>query len=198
MKSFKRDDLVLLGKGNERLCYLHPDDPTKIIKVAYKEENARNQNMIEELYHAHMQEKGVSDEHLTHCYGTVDVEGKKGLVFDRVVNSDGSSSLTFADAVKKRVLSPDDALKLLEDLQGYLVVNNILFVDVSLDNIMCQEQEDGTFWLRIVDGLGARRPGFKFLLYRHFPRYTAYKVKSQWKKVMHNFERLLKETISDR
>ncbi|WP_345975127.1 YrbL family protein [Sulfurimonas sp. HSL3-7] len=197
MSTLRLNESLLLGKGNERLCYVHPDDPSKIIKVPYKQLNARDQNRLEELYAAYLERKGVSFEHITRCYGSVDVEGKKGLVFDRVINSDGSVSRTFSDIIRQQVITPEQAKVLLDDLQAYLVENNILFVDVSLDNIMCRHEEDGSYRLIIVDGLGARRPGFKFWLYRHFPPYAAYKVKHQWPKVMRNFEKLLKELAAN-
>lgn len=192
MSTLKLNDSLLLGKGNERLCYVHPDDPSKIIKVPYRNRNARSQNRLEALYYAYLEKKGASFAHITRCYGSVDVEGEKGLIFDRVINSDGSRSMTFNDIVRQKIITPEQAEELLDDLKGYLVANNILFVDVSLDNIMCRREEDGSYRLVIVDGLGGRRPGFKFWLYRHFPSYAAYKVKRQWPKVMRNFQKLLK------
>ncbi len=193
MNALKLNDSLLLGKGNERLCYIHPIDPTKIIKVAHKHHMARNQNKLEELYGRYLEKKGVSFAHITHYYGRVDVEGKTGHVFDRVIDSDGSDSKTFSEIVRQRLITPEQAKELLEDLRVYLVENTILFIDVSLDNIMCRHEEDGSYRLIIVDGLGARRPGFKFWLYRHLPLYAAYKVKRQWPKVMRNLEKLLKE-----
>lgn len=191
MSEVKLNDSLLLGKGNERLCYLHPDDPTKIIKIAHKHQNGRNQNKLEEIYARYLEKKGVSFDHITRCYGSVDVDGEKGVVFERVVNSDGSASRTFTDMVKQHRISLEEAQALLDDLRNYLVDNTILFVDVSLDNIMCREEEDGSYSLIIVDGLGARRPGFKFWLYRHVPLYAAYKVKTQWAKVANNFAKLI-------
>lgn len=193
MNRVKLDDSLLLGKGNERLCYLHPDDPSKIIKVAHKHHMARNQNKLEAVYAAYLEKKGASFDHITHCYGSVDVDGEEGVVFDRVINSDGSASRTFTDVVRERLIPLEEATALLEDLRSYLVANTILFVDVSLDNIMCRQEEDGSYSLIIVDGLGARRPGFKFWLYRHLPLYAKYKVRNQWEKVMRNFERLQRE-----
>ncbi len=187
------NDTLLLGKGNERLCYLHPDDDSKIIKIAYKHHNVRNQNKIEEIYYTYLEKKGISFGHLTHYHGTVDVEGKKGLVFDRVIDSDGSRSLTFSNIVKQKIITIEQAQVLLNDLRVYLSENKILFVDVSLNNIMCRLENDGSYRLIIVDGLGARRLGFKFWLYRHFTPYATYKVASQWKKVIKNFEHLCEE-----
>ncbi len=190
MTAMTLDDTLILGKGNLRLCYLHPDDSSKVIKVAYKDQNVRNQNEVEEIYYKYLEKKGVSFSHLTRCYGTINVNGKKGLVFDRVIDSDGSMTLTFSEAVAMKVITSEYARTLLDDLKEYLSKNSILFVDVNLDNIMCRHEENGSYTLIIIDGLGARRPGFKFWLYRHFPPYTAYKVK----KVMCDFDCLLKES----
>ena len=187
MKNITLDESLFLGKGNERLCYIHPEDNTRIIKVPYKEKNSRNQNELEYIYYKYLEKKGVSFEHIAKCYDRVSVGDKKGLVFDRVLDFDGSSSCTLSSLLQTRDIPLKYAKKLLDGLGEYLKENTILFVDVSLDNVMCQKQIDRSYKLIIVDGLGARRTGWKFWLYRHVPVYAKYKVRSQWKKVIQNF-----------
>lgn len=193
MKNITLDESLFLGKGNERLCYIHPEDNTRIIKVPYKEKNSRNQNELEYIYYKYLEKKGVSFEHIAKCYDRVSVGDKKGLVFDRVLDFDGSSSKTLNELIRGNIINYIQAKELLEELRIYLEKNSVIFVDVSFDNMMCQKQEDGKYKLIIIDGLGGRRLGFKFWLYRNIPIYVKYKIKLQWEKVMQNLDIALEE-----
>ncbi len=194
MKKHMLDNSLLLGKGNERLCYIHPADETKVIKITYK--NIRNQSMIEYIYYEYLEKRGVDFSHITHCYGWIDIDDTKGLVFDRVSNSDGSKIFSLSQSIKENILNLNHHKKLLKELENYLLKNYIIFADVSLENILCVKQEDGDYKLVIIDGLGSRHLGIKFWLYRHVIFYTKYKLKHQWKKVMQNFIQLQKDYSS--
>ncbi len=187
MSNLKLDDSLLLGKGHERLCYIHPGDNTKVIKIPHKKQKTRNQNELESTYYEYLNRTNVDFSHIAVCYGHVMINDSIGLVFDRVMNSDKSLPLTFAEAVKSKTFSKEYAESLLNDLKRYLEKNCIVFADIGLDNIMCPKQDNGEHKLVIVDGLGARRPGLKLWLYTHIPLYARYKIKSQWKKIIDKF-----------
>lgn len=185
---------LLIAKGNERLCYIHPEDSRKVIKLTHKE-NGRQQNKLEYIYYNYLQKRAVSFQHIAECYGWETIENKRGLLFERVLNYDGSASITLSKAIEEKLLTKEYLEQLLEELRLYLEENTILFVDVGLDNIMCKELKKGVYSLVIIDGLGARRPGFKFWVYRHFLAYAKYKVKSQWPKVQSNVDALWKRSL---
>lgn len=187
MNNLKLDESLLLGKGHERLCYIHPGDNTKVIKIPHKKQKTRNQNELESTYYEYLNRTNADFSHVAMCYGHIIIDDSRGLVFDRVMNCDKSPPLTFAEAVKSRTFSKEYAMALLNDLRSYLEKNCIVFVDIGLDNIMCPKQDNGEYKLIIVDGLGARRPGLKLWLYTHVPLYAQYKIKSQWKKIMEKF-----------
>ena len=44
------DDKLLLAEGGQRLCYLHPTDSTKIIKILPQRVASDNQNELESVY----------------------------------------------------------------------------------------------------------------------------------------------------
>jgi hypothetical protein len=132
----------------------------------------------------------VDFSNISRCYGWAKVNGSKGLLFDRIVDSDGYDSITFKKAIEDKIIDISYARELLNILKNYLQKNAIVFVDVGFNNIMCQKQKDGTYKLIIIDGLGGRRPRVKFWFYRHCKLYTKYKIQSQWKKVLDNFNKL--------
>lgn len=197
MKSVSLENTTLLGSGNERFCYLHPEDENRVIKIPHnKGEKSRHQNELEYQYMRYLQQHDVDMSHISKCYGWIETDIGRGLVFQRVHDVKGMDSITFNKALKEDVLTVAEAKILLEELRIYLEQNTILFVDVGLDNILCQKQKDGNYKLVIIDGFGARRPGLKFWCYLHCKPYAKYKVQTQWKKLAVNFEKLLKEIMS--
>jgi len=38
-----------VGKGNERECYIHPNDPNKAVKVSYEQELGRSKQSDTEI-----------------------------------------------------------------------------------------------------------------------------------------------------
>ena len=57
-------------------------------------------------------------------------------------------------------------------------LNNILFVDCGLHNILVQEYEHKKYRLIVIDGLGGRRIGWRFYLYLKSKLFTKYKIKN--------------------
>ncbi len=182
------DEALLLAKGNERWCYIYPDDTSKVIKITHKVKGGRSQNLLEAAYYQCLREHGTPLTHLANCYGWREIAGQKGLVFERVCDHDGNTALTLNDIIRGKILSVEKIKVLLEELILYIEKNKIIFVDSSFDNIICQRSEDGTYRLIIIDGLGGRRLGWKFWLYCHLPVYLNYKVMRQRETILENLE----------
>lgn len=186
------DDLEksgLIGKGNERLCYRHPDYPDRVIKIAYRK--YRDQNEIDASYYQHLEKKGVDFSQLTRFFGWIDINNQKGLVFERIVNYDGSLPKTLTELVLEGGINEKELYARLNDLQGYLEKNRIIFADASENNILCRLNANGKCCLVIVDGLGTRHLGFKFWMQRHCPPYISYKLKRQRSKLLRRVDNLL-------
>jgi hypothetical protein len=179
----------LIAKGGERLCFVHPDDNKKVIKVVYSNGIHNNQNELEFNYYAFLKKRKVDFSHLVQCYGYIETSEGKGLVFDRVMDYDGEASNSFRYYLANKLISLNEQKKLLEEFRLYLEKNLILFVDTSLTNIFAQKISDNQFKIIIVDGLGAKRTGIKFLFYKYSKIYTQYKIKKQWKKFMTMYEK---------
>jgi hypothetical protein len=175
-------DKDLLAKGGERACYIYPSDNTKVIKTIFAQGLHNNQNELEYTYMQYLERKGVDLSHITKCFGFVDTNIGKGLVYDRVIDFDNTPSKSFRYYVANKLLSQDTQEQLVEELRIYLNKNLILFVDTSLTNLFCQQYEKDKFRLIIIDGLGAKRTGVKFWLYRNSKIYTKYKIQRQWEK----------------
>ncbi|AXX92897.1 hypothetical protein CPU12_03990 [Malaciobacter molluscorum LMG 25693] len=181
---YQINDDLMIAKGGERVCYLHPEDNTKVIKSVFSKGEHNDQNKLEYIYMNYLKNRQKDLSHLTNCYGYIKTNIGKALVFDRVLNYDNTPAKSFRYMVANKILSLDEQKVLLDELKKYLEDNEILFVDTSLTNLFCPEVQEGKYKIIIVDGLGAKRMGFKFWLYRNSKLYTKYKIKRQWEKFM--------------
>ncbi len=188
-------DEDLLAKGGERYCFVHPEDSTKVIKIVYTQGVHNNQNELEFNYYSLLKKRKVDFSHLVQCYNYVETNKGNGLVFDRVMDYNGQASKSFRYYLANKLISIDEQKKLLEEFRIYLEKNLILFVDTSLTNIFAQKISENKFKIVIVDGLGAKRTGIKFLMYKYSKIYTQYKIKKQWKKFMTMYKKDIQRSI---
>lgn len=183
-----------LARGGERDVYIHPYDNSKVIKIVFVKGKHNNQNELDYQYAQYLKKKNVDFSHITKCYGWINTNLGKGLIFERIENYDKTQIRSFSYYTKHNILNKKVASKLLSQLKKYLFTNNILFIDASLSNIFCQKISNNKFKLIIFDGLGARRTGVKFMLYMYSKLLTKYKIKKQWKLFLknYNYQRSLK------
>ena len=189
----KKDDRF--AKGSQRDCYYHPDDDSKIIKIIYSEGTKKlNQNELEYQYYSVLKNSvNMSYSNIAKCYGFVETNLGKGLVFERIVDYDNKNSKQLTYYLKNKKLSDDILEKLLNELYSYLLKNNVLFLDVATLNVLCKKESSTTYKLIIIDGLGPKDDNIKFILYKYFPLYKKYKILKQWKKFM-NLVKKVKES----
>ena len=181
----------LLGSGNERLCYVHPEDPSKVIKVNRKGVKGREQNRIEAVYYRNLRWWEVSFHHLPKCRGWIETSEGKGLMFDRITNADGTAPATFDEALRLGAVTEQEGRQMLKALGAYLLENSILFADVALSNIIYRQSAEGGK-LIIVDGLGSRHCGPKFWLYRNVRLLSRMRIRRQLARLQQNFDTLVK------
>ena len=181
---------LLLGDGGERLVFIHPDDNNKVIKVLQPGIKIHNfQNELEFKYYDFLTKKNRDFSNITKCFGYIDTNLGKGLVFERVLDFDGQDSKFLRNCLNDDIFSEAQEKEILEDLKTYLFKNEILFIDCSSHNVFCKKISEDKYTLIIYDGLGARRDGIKLSLYMKSKLYTKYKIKKQWKLFIKNCEK---------
>lgn len=162
MNNIELNDALIIGKGGERICYSHPLNSKKVIKIVHVLNSHNNQNELEHSYMKYLDKKDVDLSGVTQCYGFVNTNKGKGLIFERVTDYDGKFSNSFRYMIAYKLISEQEQRKLLKDLRIYLEKNKILFIDNSLTNIFYKRENKNESSLIIVDGLGAKRMGLKF------------------------------------
>lgn len=152
-----KDDL-LLAKGGERFCFVHPEDKLKIIKILNPELKKHNQqNQLEYDYYQFLYSNYNVDDllNIAQCFGWVDTNYGKGLMFQRILDYDGEQSKHLRYYLRNNLLSKQQEEYLLNDLKYFLEKNLILFIDVSTVNLFCKRISEKDYKLVIFDGFGS-------------------------------------------
>ncbi|WP_458525172.1 YrbL family protein [Onishia taeanensis] len=169
----------LLGAGNERECFIHPEDPARCIKVNREGVVHRSQNRIEYYYMMSLAKRHVPFRHLPKPYGWVQTSQGPGLMFERVLNEGGTQATSLADALEQRRVSQEEAERMLDQLFEYLMEHSICLGDVNRDQVLVKETKQGRF-LVLIDGLGTRRFGIKLYLVTYFKWLARRKTSRNW------------------
>lgn len=189
-KNVVLNDDELFDIGGLRKVFIHPEDDTKIIKVSSFEDNGQNE--LEATYYNYLKTQNISYKHISEYFGEIKTNLGNGIVFEKITNYDNSKCLELEQFIKQKTISREEIEKLFNELKENVLSNNILFYDVSLSNILCQEYEKGKFRFIIIDGLGGRyRKNLNFHLRLKFKFLSIRKIKEQWKK----FEILFKNEV---
>lgn len=182
------EDLII-AKGSAVICYEHPNDSSKIIKISHQKKFYKNQNQIENIYYNYLKKHNIPTTYIAKCYGYIDTNLGKGLVFEKVCDYNGNISIMFTDYLKNNdrlALNYEEIL--MKDLETYILKNNILFLDISLKNILFSQYEKGKYKLIIIDGLGGVSLP-KFILYLFIKPYQKYKITKMCKMFIDKYKR---------
>jgi len=147
------DDTLLIGQGQVRFCYRHPQDECLIVKVPAGPQKAQLQANHKEMkgYRFLMDKHGRLD-CISHCHGLVDTNHGEGLICDCVRDADGHISQTIWDIVHSRIeYDLDYILATVEQLCAYLVDKDIWLFDLNLKNIALSRQADNTYRPIVLD-----------------------------------------------
>ena len=78
----------LIGSGNERDCFIHPDNPKYCVKVTKPGVVGRRQNEIDMAYFEVLKRRNISSPHIPACHGWVETNRGKGIVVERICRPD--------------------------------------------------------------------------------------------------------------
>lgn len=167
-------DAKPFGVGGRRLCYVHPQESDKCIKVLRQDEKRTVRitskkrlpftRYFQREYDNNAHEKHTLDRlaarigdqlgtHLPRCYGYVETDMGRGLVLDLVRDHDGGISRSLRELIS---IGYDlDQFRLaFDELRAFFLKHNILTRAVLDHNIAAQHRSDGTWRLVMIDGLG--------------------------------------------
>ncbi|RBW66249.1 hypothetical protein DS893_05420 [Vibrionales bacterium C3R12] len=180
---------AILGSGNERVCYIHPDNPKLCVKVYHTQDEIfkhtkvmRQQNEMEFFYFRSLSLRKVPFLYLPRCYGWVETDLGRGLLFDRIVNDDGSPSQSITELMVQGKISKSEVVEILNNIGDYLNQYKVNICDVNPDHILMQNV-NGELIPKIIDGVGSRYNNWKLYIISYCPYFSKKKIKHQWDKM---------------
>ncbi|WP_106478279.1 YrbL family protein [Phytohalomonas tamaricis] len=147
---------TLVGAGNDRRVYQHPDFPNRCIKIARYPERGSEQNTREKRYFSQLKQRDLSSwRHVPEYFGTVETDQGEGLVFSLILDANETISKTLRHYRQSSeiVLNQEMLVDQLDALYRYLYDNWVVPSDLNDRNIVCQYQENGHFHLWLIDGV---------------------------------------------
>lgn len=142
-----------IGAGQERVCYLHPDDDCKVIKLQKGDRDTQTRRELK-LYSS-LARRGMKNfEHIPQFHGCVQTNLGSGFVVDRIADYDGAESRSLWWHFQRGYPVSEFAYY-LEELRLYLLANQVVFsVDMGRFNILFQKLSPKHARLVVIDGLG--------------------------------------------
>lgn len=168
----KLDGLDPFGIGGRRLCFVHPHDPNRCVKVLRRDERRttritskrriipnrfrreynNNDHEQKELEALHRRISDAMREHLPKSYGIEPTDMGPGLVLDLVRDDNGSIARSLRELITKKH-PPSEFKPAFDEFSAFLLKHVILTRGLHDHNLVAQRRGDG--WrLYLIDGLG--------------------------------------------
>ena len=150
---------LLIGVGEHKKVYVHPDDETLCVKVLHYGET--DEDWQKELrYRRSRERRGLSSTLLTQYYGACPLEGGGiGHIFERVRDFDGQDSLSFQQHIDLNRSSPRIDFNAV--ITGMITFRYLLFQEKIITSNMepcdfsVQIVAPDFYRLRIMDNIGS-------------------------------------------
>jgi len=163
------------ARGGNRLCFVHPEDAEKCIKVRRPdftlEDRRRKKGFPKNLkplssFDDNQEEFTVMQQlmnsygervfgHVSHCFGFVETDLGKGLISELIRDTDGAISQTLKKYLWDHGLT-DECKAAIKDLCDFWEREAVPSRDLLLHNIVAQRiQGDRISRLVVIDGLGS-------------------------------------------
>ena len=149
------EDSLVIGKGAHRVCYRHPLDQNKCIKIAKDADDATQ--ALESKYYEKLLAAHIDWKHLSQYYGVVETNLGNGYVYQLIKDFDGTISTSLAEYLGGNVdknISSDAMLGSLRELKHYLLDNKIIVRNLRPYNVMFQRISQTKGIAVIIDNIG--------------------------------------------
>ncbi len=144
-----------IGRGRHRICYQHPQDNTKCIKVLYNPEDGGKKEVRRELGYYRKRARQIEHSRaVPDFHGTVKTAHGEGYVFDLVRDYDGSVSKTLGHYIENNALSAREIDRLLYELRNDLIAHNIATMNLKEYNILYRKLSENDGYLVVIDNIG--------------------------------------------
>jgi len=180
----------ILGKGMERICYLHPTDSRLVIKIPQKEkEGSAHQNCLELKSYARISRKHGDIDCIAKCYGFIDTNLGEGLVCDCVRDYSGEISASLYEIlVWEKDYTYNEIVRCVRVFCDFLFERNIQLFDLNAQNIVIKRTQKDEYRAVSID-LKGRYANNEFIpLSTYFPYFSRKKIQRRTKQLFARME----------
>jgi hypothetical protein len=169
-----------IGKGRERACYVHPEDPRLAIKMPMGEVSDQTQRDLK--FYGKLKKRGIKGiPHVPDFHGLCDTNLGRGIVVDLIRNYDGEISRPLNWYLAQGV-PIEEFDQFLQELKQSFLQNLIIFNhDMTIGNLLFQKTSTASAQLVAIDGLG---DVVAIDWFDHFPFLVRRKINRRWKRFM--------------
>ena len=167
-----------IGKGRERACYVHPEDPRRAIKMPFGSDTMQTSRDIK--FYRRLKKRGLKQlRHVPTYYGWAETNLGRGIVVDLIRNYDGEISAPLSWYLAQGV-PIEEFEPYLEELKESFLQDLIIFNhDMTSDNLLVQKSSMGCAKLIAIDGLG---DNVAIDWFNRFPWLVRHKIRRRWKR----------------
>ena len=166
-----------IGKGSERACFVHPEDPRKAIKIPFSK--AQQQTIRDIRFYRELKKRTVrSVIHIPEYYGLCDTNAGRGIVVDLVRNYDGEFSRPLGWYLLQGVPIEEFDAYLEELKQCFLEHLIICGKDLNIGDLLVQKTSMSKARLVAIDGYG---DASAFAWLDRIPFFAQRKIRRRWK-----------------
>ncbi len=170
-------DTLIINKGRERICFVHPRRPEYVIKVPRRNDGTNPANRDEWRGYQLLLKEAKDLSCISHCHGFITTDRGTGLVCDCIRDFDGAISKTVWDMVVfQDDCDMEELLAVLETFCTFLIANHIWLFDLNLKNIVRQKVSQTTFQPYVIDLKGRYVSHSPIPLTRYFPCFARKKM----------------------
>jgi hypothetical protein len=167
-----------IGKGRERTCYVHPEDPRRAIKIPFG--SVAEQTRRDIRFYRRLEKRGLKQmRHVPACYGWAETNLGEGIVVDLIRNYDGEISAPLSWYLSQGVPIEEFDPYLEELRESVLQDVSIFNHDMTIGNLLVQKSSMGSARLIAIDGLG---DGVAIDWLSRFPWLLRHKIRRRWKR----------------
>lgn len=174
-------DLSPIGQGQDRTVYPHPDDPALCIKIANRavadlevagirdrlfllmrggRKEFLDYNFTDVQYARGLERRGEEQlfRHLPRCYGFVETDLGAGVVWERIVDHDGSPCISLRQyKLADRPLTPAEIRLLWNALQEFFswqIRHAVLLREMAYSNLLVRRLAADQVRIYHIDAIG--------------------------------------------
>ena len=149
------DDSLVIGKGAHRVCYRHPSDQNKCIKISSVANDSAQR--LECRYYEKLAAANINWKHLSRYYNTVETNLGDGYVYELIKDYDDIISRSLMDYLfdkKNQEVEREVVLDSLAKLKNYLLENKIIVRNLRPYNVVFRRTAPAAGIAVIIDNIG--------------------------------------------